>query len=71
MLHVHVFYADGNKGISNLLVARNNQAKPIDQSLVPAVNEAVTMCENNGGEFKFIKWLWTTSTGRKTEFIVS
>jgi len=55
MLHVHVFYADGNKGISNLLVARNNQAKPIDQSLVPAVNEAVTMCENNGGEFKFIK----------------
>lgn len=42
-------FVGANKGIPNLLMARNNQAKPIDESLVPAVNEAVAMYESNGG----------------------
>jgi len=48
ILYVY-FFAGANKGILNLLMTRNNQAKPIDQSLVPAVDEAVTMYENNRG----------------------
>ena len=42
-------FVGANKGIPNLLMARNNQAKPIDESLVPAVNEAVAMYESNEG----------------------
>jgi len=48
------FFADANKGILNLLMTRNNQAEPIDQALVPAVDEAVTMYENNGGSLSLL-----------------
>ena len=39
------FFAGANKGILNLLITRNNQAKPV----VPAVDKTVTVYKNNGG----------------------
>ncbi|XP_065891603.1 uncharacterized protein [Dysidea avara] len=38
-----------NKGIPNVMMARNNQTKQIDNTLVPAADEAVRMYEENGG----------------------
>ncbi|XP_065915537.1 uncharacterized protein [Dysidea avara] len=37
------------RGIPNVLMAQNNQTKPIDNSVVPAANEAGRQYEENGG----------------------
>ncbi|XP_065892649.1 uncharacterized protein [Dysidea avara] len=37
------------RGIPNVLMAQNNQTKPIDNSVVPAANEAGRQSEENGG----------------------
>ena len=44
----HHFFCTG-RGIPNVLMAQNNQTKPIDNSVVPAADEAGRQYEENGG----------------------
>lgn len=43
-----------NKGIPDVMMAQNNQAKYIDMSLVPTVDEAGRMYEENGGHLTLL-----------------
>ena len=42
-------YVGVNKDIPNVLMIRNNQAKPIDSGLIPITDEAIRMYQSLGG----------------------